>query len=95
MYTTLSYLPTVLLPSKIPFARYVKQHILDPLGLSYTTYSYDVAKTGHLADGFTRQNINFSDNPFVGNPKTYPYWSTIGGEDGNSESCMFYPKDLN
>ncbi|KAG6886938.1 hypothetical protein C0995_003070 [Termitomyces sp. Mi166 len=83
MYTALSYLPTALLPSKIPFARYVKQHILDPLGLSSTTYSYDVAKTGHLADGFTRQNINFSVNPFVGTSKTFPYWSTIGGEDGN------------
>ncbi|KAG6819427.1 hypothetical protein H0H93_011954, partial [Arthromyces matolae] len=82
MYTTLSYLPTALL--KIPFARYVKQHIFDPLGLSSTTYSYDVAKQGHLADGFTRVNINYSESPFVGTPKPFPYWSTTGGEDGNN-----------
>jgi len=37
MYAILSYLPTALLPSKIPFARYVKQHIFDPLGMTSTT----------------------------------------------------------
>ncbi|KAG6840030.1 hypothetical protein C0991_009475 [Blastosporella zonata] len=82
-YTVLSYLPTALLPSKIPFARYVKQHIFDPLGLTSTTFSYDIAKLGHLADGMTRQGINVSENVFVGTPKALPFWNTKSGEDGN------------
>ncbi|KAF8871043.1 hypothetical protein CPB85DRAFT_1206410, partial [Mucidula mucida] len=32
MYAIMSYLPTTLLPSKIPFAQYVKQNIFKPLG---------------------------------------------------------------
>ncbi|GLB40046.1 putative beta-lactamase [Lyophyllum shimeji] len=83
MYMVLSYLPTRLLPSKVPFARYVKQHIFDPLGLSSTTYSYDVAQLGHLANGMTRQGINYSANPFGGTPRALPFWSTTSGEDGN------------
>ncbi|KAF5371351.1 hypothetical protein D9615_009703 [Tricholomella constricta] len=83
MYTLLSYLPTVLLPSKIPFARYVKQNIFEPLGMSSTTYSYDVAKLGHLADGIARQGINYTEDPLGGTPRALPYWSTKGGEDGN------------
>ncbi|KAF8063357.1 beta-lactamase/transpeptidase-like protein [Lyophyllum atratum] len=79
----LSYLPTLLLPSKIPFARYVKQHIFEPLSLTSTTYSYDVAKSGHLADGMVRQGANYSENPLGGTPKALPFWSTTGGEDGN------------
>ncbi|KAG6844992.1 hypothetical protein H0H87_001935 [Tephrocybe sp. NHM501043] len=82
-YTVLSYLPTALLPSKLPFARYVKQHIFEPLNLTSTTFSYDIAKLGHLADGMTRQGINFSENAFVGTPRALPFWSTRGGEDGN------------
>ncbi|KAG6915972.1 hypothetical protein DXG01_009061 [Tephrocybe rancida] len=82
-YTVLSYLPTVLLPSKIPFARYVKQHIFEPLGLASTTFSYDIAKLGHLAEGMTRQGTNFSENSFGGTPRVLPFWSTRGGEDGN------------
>ncbi|KAG6810843.1 hypothetical protein H0H92_010108 [Tricholoma furcatifolium] len=85
MYNTLSYLPTVLLPSKIPFARYVKEQIIDPLGLTSTTYAYDVAKLGHLADGFSRLNINYSSNPFTGTPKTFPFWTTYGGDGVNGE----------
>ncbi|KAG6826577.1 hypothetical protein H0H92_015277, partial [Tricholoma furcatifolium] len=85
MYTLLSYLPTVLLPSKIPFARYVKEQIIDPLGLTSTTYAYDVAKSGQLADGFSRQNINYSSNPFLGTPKKFPFWTTFGGVNASSE----------
>ncbi|KAG5634599.1 hypothetical protein H0H81_001413 [Sphagnurus paluster] len=83
MYTLASYLPTLLLPSKIPFARYVKQNIFDPLGMKSTTYSYQVAKSGHLADGMARQDINFTDPLGSGIPRALPFWSTQGGEDGN------------
>ena len=90
MYTLLSYLQPLLLPSATPFARYVKEHIFDPLGLISTTYSYDTAKaSGQLADGMTRQGIRFSENPFGnGTVRALPYWSTIGGEDGNSKSVI-------
>ncbi|RDB29989.1 Gigasin-6 [Hypsizygus marmoreus] len=83
MYTLLSYLPTVLLPSKVPLARYVKQHIFDPLAMTSTTYSFEVANSGgQLADGMVRQVTNVSD-PFGGIPRAMPYWSVTGGEDGN------------
>jgi CubicO group peptidase (beta-lactamase class C family) len=39
----------------IPFTRYVKAHILDPLDMSDTTYDPEVAaRTGRRADGFVR-----------------------------------------
>jgi CubicO group peptidase (beta-lactamase class C family) len=58
VYTLLSYLQPLLLPSETPFSRYVKEHILEPLGLASTTYSYDTAKaSGQLSDGMTRQGI--------------------------------------
>jgi CubicO group peptidase (beta-lactamase class C family) len=87
MYTLLSYLQPLLLPSETPFARYVKEHILNPLGLNSTTYSYDTAKaSGQLADGMTRQGIRFSENPLGnGTVRALPFWSTIGGEDGNGK----------
>lgn len=65
MYTVLSYLPPVL--TKTPFARYVKKHIFDPLGMTSTTYSFAVANaSGQLADGLTRQN---------GTVRAFPYWN--------------------
>lgn len=80
----LSYLPTLLLPSKIPFARYVKQNIFDPLGMTSTTYSYDKAQaSGQLADGMARQGINASVSVFSGTARALSYWATSGGEDGN------------
>ncbi|KAF9463775.1 beta-lactamase/transpeptidase-like protein [Collybia nuda] len=73
MYMVLAYIPEVL--AKMPFARFVKQHIFDPLGMTSTTYSFDVANaSGQLADGLTRRN---------GVVRAYPFWSTLGGEDGN------------
>jgi len=75
----------------MPFARYVKKHIFDPLGLTSTTYSYDVANAnGRLADGITKQGVKLSENPLGnGTVRAMPFWSTIGGEDGNSKfvSC--------
>lgn len=84
MYTLLSYLPQVL--AKTPLARYVKKFIFDPLGLNYTTYSFDLAKsTGLFADALTRQGVNFSQDPFGdGTVRVVSYDSaTKGGEDGN------------
>ncbi|KAF8879112.1 beta-lactamase/transpeptidase-like protein [Infundibulicybe gibba] len=90
MYMILSYLPTALLPSKIPFARYVKANIFDPLGLTSTTYSFDVANaTGNLADGMSRQRTpeEIRTNPLgPGIPRPLPYFSPTGGEDGNALS---------
>lgn len=57
MYTVLSYLPTVLLPGRVPFTTYVKREILDPLGMHSTTHSYvDARASGRLADGIERDN---------------------------------------
>ncbi|KAL0069301.1 hypothetical protein AAF712_003666 [Marasmius tenuissimus] len=63
MYTILSYLPTVLHPSRPSLARYVKEHIFDPLGLESTTYSPRVARdSGYLADALAREGVNKSEN---------------------------------
>ncbi|KAF8641380.1 hypothetical protein AX16_010001 [Volvariella volvacea WC 439] len=85
MYMALSLLPTNLLPERPPFARYVKEHIFEPLGLNGTTYSFDVANaTGFMADGLTRQGVNFSENIFaMGTPRPVPFFAPIGGEDGH------------
>ena len=86
MYAMLSYLPTALLPSKIPFARYVKQHILDPLGMKSTTYSSEVAnKTGNFADGLLQTVVTDSNGTGVaGPPVRIPYWIP-SNEDGGGE----------
>jgi CubicO group peptidase (beta-lactamase class C family) len=89
MYTLLSYLPTALLPDNLPFARYVKERVLDPLGLSSTTYSPSVAEeSGHLADPIAREGID-KDKDIFGKGKTramrFPGWFLDEGEDG---SCM-------
>ncbi|RDB29884.1 Gigasin-6 [Hypsizygus marmoreus] len=84
MYLVMSYFPTVLLPSKLPYARYVKKYIFDLLGLKSTTFSYDVANaSGQLADGIARKGIDYFKDPLGGTPQALPYWSTKGGEDGN------------
>jgi hypothetical protein len=83
MYGVLSYFPSLLLPSKPPIARYVKQYILDPLGMTSTTFSFDKANsTGQLGDGMTRDIVA------NGTVRVLPFWSTIGGEDGNREFCV-------
>ncbi|GLB41335.1 putative beta-lactamase [Lyophyllum shimeji] len=65
MYVLLSTLSERVLPSKTPFIQYVQQHILEPLGMNATTYSYPAANaTGEFADGLTRQGINVTDDPF-------------------------------
>ncbi|KAJ7154569.1 beta-lactamase/transpeptidase-like protein [Mycena filopes] len=87
MYAVLSYLPTALLPDKPPFARYVKQHLLDPLGMNSTTYSFAVANaTGNLADGFARTGINASDPLGSGTTRVLPFFMPTVGENGNAFS---------
>ena len=85
MYAIASYLPTVLLPDSIPFARYVKQHIIDPLGLTSTTFSPSVAAQSHvLAQGFTRRGAT-EDLFAVGEPVALDFWAGNVTEDGNGE----------
>ena len=89
MYNLLSYLPTALLPSRISFSRYVKQHIFDPLGLSSTTYSCDVARaSGNLADGMVRQVVK--TGVVV---RTFPCLSG-GGDDGDGKLVNFHYESL-
>ncbi|KIY70088.1 beta-lactamase/transpeptidase-like protein [Cylindrobasidium torrendii FP15055 ss-10] len=62
MYMLASYLPTAALG--IPYAHYVKEHILDPLGLHATTFSTDVASSGHiLAQGFAAPGLGMTEQP--------------------------------
>ncbi|RDB30719.1 Gigasin-6 [Hypsizygus marmoreus] len=84
MYTLLSYLPPTLLSGK-PFARYVKENIFDPLNMTATTYSYQLANSnGQRADGMARKGIDYYKDPFAGTPAAAKYWSSqTGGEDGS------------
>ncbi len=83
MYTVLSALPTYLLPHHPSFASYVKENILDPLGLVNATYSYEVAsRTGQLAQGVLRTGRKYALDG--GLPKWLPFWFTNGGEDGTN-----------
>lgn len=84
MYTVLSYLPTALTGQS--FARYVKQFIIDPLNMTATTFSYQLANShGQAADGMARQGIDYyHGDPFAGKPRATSYWSGKNtGEDGN------------
>ncbi|KAJ7840748.1 beta-lactamase/transpeptidase-like protein [Mycena leptocephala] len=85
MYIVLSYLPTALLPSKISFARYVTAHILNPLGMLATTFSYARAEASQkLAEGFGKPGLKSWLDPFsTGTHKPFPFWSQDGGDDGN------------
>ncbi|KAF8064271.1 beta-lactamase/transpeptidase-like protein [Lyophyllum atratum] len=84
MYTTLSYLPSLLLDGK-PFARYVKENIFEPLGMTASTYSYQLANSqGQRADGMSREGLDLYTDPFAGTPRAVQYWTaTTGGEDGS------------
>ncbi|KAK1232777.1 hypothetical protein PQX77_004102 [Marasmius sp. AFHP31] len=83
----LSHLPTVLHPSQLSIARYVKEHIFDRLGLESATYSSRVARdSGNLADPLGRAGVNRSEDVFgKGKPGVMRYmgWFLDEGEDGN------------
>jgi CubicO group peptidase (beta-lactamase class C family) len=87
MYAVLSYLPTVLLPSKPSFAQYVQENIFNPLGMNSTTYSFQIANaTNRLADAFGREG-DPTTNPLVhGATHPMPFWLQVGGDGGN---CAF------
>lgn len=95
MYIALSHLSTVLTGK--PFGRYVKDNIFDPLGMTGTTYSYEVANSyGQRADGMTRQGLNVYTDPFGGVPAATQYWaSRTGGEDGNGKLSAFWSFENN
>ncbi|KAK0470762.1 beta-lactamase/transpeptidase-like protein, partial [Armillaria novae-zelandiae] len=83
MYTLLSYLPTVLL--QIPYTRYVKEHIFDPLGLGSTTFFGKVAtESGDLAEGISRDHVNRTEDLFgQGVLRSMPYWIPVDENDGS------------
>ncbi|KAJ7453772.1 beta-lactamase/transpeptidase-like protein [Mycena latifolia] len=87
MYTVLSYLPTVLLRHKPPYESYVKDNIIEPLGLNSTGYSFAVANaTGRLADGFTREGVNTTADPLgAGTTRALPYFF----KDDNDSTSTF------
>ncbi|KAL0577108.1 hypothetical protein V5O48_004861 [Marasmius crinis-equi] len=85
-YSFLSYLPEIHPSIKTPFARYIKQHVFDRLGMKDTTFSFAVANdTGRLASGVSRENISFeAGGKPTGRARQMPFWLTNdGGEDGN------------
>ncbi|KAJ6588140.1 beta-lactamase/transpeptidase-like protein [Mycena capillaripes] len=83
MYTVLSYFPQLLVG--IPFETYVNDFILQPLGMSSTTYcSKTAAESGHLADGLGRDGVNQTEDIFGrGGVRVYPFWSPNEGVPGN------------
>ncbi|KAL0574601.1 hypothetical protein V5O48_007351 [Marasmius crinis-equi] len=87
MYALLAHLPTVLHPARPSIARYVKEHIFDPLGLDSTTYSLRVAReSGNLADPLAREGVNKSEDIFgKGRPRVMRFftWFLDEGEEGN------------
>ncbi|KAJ6462271.1 beta-lactamase/transpeptidase-like protein [Mycena vitilis] len=85
MYAILSYLPTVLLPHKPSFTRYVTDNIIAPLGLNSTTYSFAEANaTGRLADGFVVDTAgNWRARPyFLGETTQSEIGDTFSGPAG-------------
>jgi CubicO group peptidase (beta-lactamase class C family) len=90
----------------IPFTRYVKEHILDPLGMSDTTYDPEVAaRTGRRADGFVRTGRDLEafakdDEKDIASPEcqgvatNIGFWTeskeTIAGQSGLISS----PRDI-
>ncbi|KAL0571496.1 hypothetical protein V5O48_010472, partial [Marasmius crinis-equi] len=87
MYALLAYLPEVLHPSRPTIARYVKEHILDPLGMDSTTYSPHAARqSGNLADPLAREGVNKTEDIFgKGKPRAMRFftWFLDQGEEGN------------
>ncbi|KAL0573922.1 hypothetical protein V5O48_008019, partial [Marasmius crinis-equi] len=87
MYALMGHLPTVLHPSRPTIARYVKEHIFDPLGMNSTTYSLRVAReSGNLADPLARERVNKSEGVFKkGKPRAMRFfnWFLDEGEEGN------------
>ncbi|KAJ8081126.1 hypothetical protein PM082_017967 [Marasmius tenuissimus] len=79
-YGVLSYLSEVL-STKMTFARYVKKSIFDPLGMSHSTFSHDIAlKSGNVASGVGRDNLTSELSGAI--PRTMTFWAN-DTEDGS------------
>jgi CubicO group peptidase (beta-lactamase class C family) len=47
--------------TQIPYPEFVKTHILDPVGMSHSTYNHTKAEeTGHRAESFVRADQNYT-----------------------------------
>ncbi|KAJ6529154.1 beta-lactamase/transpeptidase-like protein, partial [Mycena vulgaris] len=97
MYTVLSYLPQVLLNTT--YETYVRDNMFVPLGMNATAYFYaDAVEIGGLAEGFVRENANFTEDPFHrGTTRVLPYWdrseeagSGEGGVISNSRDMAIW-----
>ncbi|KAJ7118448.1 beta-lactamase/transpeptidase-like protein [Mycena crocata] len=82
MYTLLSFFPPLL--TGIPSETYVNDFIIEPLGMSSTTYSFARAdETGHLADGMARDGVNQTEDMFgLGHVRALPYWAPSNQDTG-------------
>ncbi|KAJ7855003.1 beta-lactamase/transpeptidase-like protein [Mycena olivaceomarginata] len=79
MYAVLSYLPTVLHPSKPSLAQYVQENIFEPLGMNSTTYSFQRANaTNRLADAFGREGDPTTNPLLPGGSHAMPFWLQVG-----------------
>ncbi|KAJ7070108.1 beta-lactamase/transpeptidase-like protein [Mycena amicta] len=85
-YTVLSHLPLAL--TGTPFEHYVDKFILQPLGMTSTTYFHERAEeSGRLADGFSRDGVNKSRDLFeLGQARVLPFWDQTENESGRSSS---------
>ncbi|KAJ7303572.1 beta-lactamase/transpeptidase-like protein [Mycena albidolilacea] len=85
MYTVLSYLPTVLHPSKPSLAQYVQENIFEPLGMNSTTYSFQRANaTNMLAESFGREGDPTTNPLLPGGAHAMPFWLQVGDESGSN-----------
>jgi CubicO group peptidase (beta-lactamase class C family) len=57
-YTTLAHIVTTL--SGMPFVEYSTTHILEPVGLSRSTYNWTTARERGMTDGFAHLGINMT-----------------------------------
>lgn len=101
-YMILGALPSIIWNTTEPFAQLVKRHILDPLDMKSTTYSFARASEGgNFADGFTRLanlprgRTNHAEElssknawqAFAhGEVKLWPYWDSESTENGDLNS---------
>jgi hypothetical protein len=92
MYAVLSYLPTVLHPSKPSLAQYVQENIFEPLGMNSTTYSFQRANaTNRLADAFGREGDPTTNPLLPGGSHAMPFWLQVGDNlKGGSNCALFY-----
>jgi CubicO group peptidase (beta-lactamase class C family) len=89
MYVTLASLPTYLFGES--FSSYVQRNIFDPLGMEDATLSPEKAEaSGHLARGFGRDSVNFTEDIFgMGTPQAMEFHWSSPEDDDHCERCLF------